>query len=572
MAAPNTADPRGTTIGQPQEGGNAPKIPQDQQTSTQDTAAASHGKGITIESTQRPPGGQSVKLRSKETIYTNEVALQRIDPIPAHLFAGAYRPNFLAEWTGEECDKYSFLNCSFFSHSNGVAPTLVQLKQHAQALCNLFKTLTVVDHESDVDDAFDWLDNLDTLYNNLNPSQSLPLNSVRNQIATGQDDATGAETLLAGCTLGEGNGDRRDLAAHIEHANQLLEYIDHECAPHGGLFSILPQQGDPARAQVNDTILGQWLVYTTTLVQRVAELEAELANSRDVLAGEAMAPMQLTSTGRMAEGKPLLFPQDRYVLANLTPEIWDVLNEELSRKQQEQEAAERTAALALHAPPTKTAAQAVSPLAPVVALDITSRAYRIPGSRTVFLVPGHALHPGTAATRTMETSRPLVQTVVRPEFGSRNTAHHRHKDARINDLYFEGQRRGRLITQLRAQLATATAAHKTAEHDLRLARLRAGEVRESDRARLARVVDGGGVSGQQQPQGAGIAPGQGTPKGMATGKGHGQPKPQPQAQAQAQAQGAGGNGGNTGGAAAPAGTGTGTGAGVPEDLMVNMTL
>lgn len=467
---------------------------------------------------QRPSGGQSVKLTSKETTY-NGALIEPIDPMPAHLFAGAYRPNFFTEWTGEECDKYDFLNCSYFSHSSGAAPTLIQLKQHAQALCNLFKSLTVVDHESDTDDAFDWLDDLDTIYNNLNPSHSLPLHSVRNQIATGQDDATGAEVLLAGCTLAEGNGDRRDLTAHIEHANQLLEYIDHECAPDGGLFSILPPQGDPARAQVKDTILGQWLVYTTSLVQRVAELEAEVANSRDVLAGEATAAMQLTSTGRMAEGKPLLFPQDRYVLANLTPELWDVLNDELSRKQQDQDATARAAAHALHAPPTKTAPHTVAPLDPLVTIDIASRAYRIPGERTIFLVPGHAIHPGTAATRTLETTRPLVQSVVRPEVGVRNTALQRRKDARIDELSAEAQRRARIIAQQRARLATTTAALKTAEHDLRLERLRAGEGRENDRAHLARVVEGNVVGDEQlqlqQQLGNGFMQGKG--KGAATG-------------------------------------------------------
>lgn len=558
MAAPNPADHRGATHGQPQN--------------VQDTAAATEGKTATVESTQTPAGRQRVTIKAQERTYTNGVALEQIEPIPAHTFAGAYRPNFLAEWTGEECDKYNFLNCSFFSHSNGAAPTLIELKQHAQALCNLFKTLTVVDAESDTDDAFDWLDDLNTLYNNLSPSHSLPLNSVRNQIATVEDDATGADILLAGCTLIEGNGDRRDLAAHIEHANQLLECIDHECAADGGLFSILPHQGDPARAQTKDTILGQWLVYTTTLVQRVAELESELANSRDVLAREALAPMQLTTTGRMAEGKPLLFPQDRYVLANLTPEIWDVLNEELARKQQDQEATERAAAQALHGPATRTAPQAVPPLAPVVAIDIPSRAYRIPGSRTIFIVPGHAMHPGTAGTRTMEARGPLVQSVVRPEVGVRNTALGRAKDARIDQLYVEAQKRGSEIVRLREQLAVATAGRNTAEHALKLARLRAGEGRESERAQLARLLaaEAGGEGAKQQQQqqqqqeqqeGVGNAAGQGKAKGKVAAHGHGQGQ-----EGKGNGDGAGnGRGGNAGSATAPAGKV------VPEDQMVFMT-
>jgi len=103
--------------------------------------------------------------------------------------------------------------------------------------------------------------------------------------------------------------------------------------------------------------------------------------------------------------------------------------------------------------------------------------------------------------------------------GVRNTALQRRKDARIEELYAEAQRRARIIAQLRARLATATAALKTAEHDLRLERLRAGEGRENDRAHLARVVEGNVVGGGQLQQqlGNGLMQGKGKGKGAATG-------------------------------------------------------
>ncbi len=408
-------------------------------------------------------------------------------PIAAHAFGGLYRPNFLAEWAGAECNKYAFLNCSYFSHANGHAPSLLQLKQHAQALCNLIKTLTVIDHETDTDDAFDWLEDLDTLYTNSSESHNLPLNSVRNQLGANFDDAAGAGDHLGACSFAGGSGHHRDLPAHINHVNELLEWIDHETAPEGGLFSILPHQEDPGRELIQDSILGQWLIYTTTLVQRVAELEAEVANSRDVLAGEAMVPFQLSSSARLVEGKPLLFPQDRYVLANLTPELWDVLNELLTAKQQDQEAAKRATALQLHAPVDGDAVDNTNPLEPIVSIDVSSRLYRVDGSRTIFITPAHALHPGTSATRTME-SRPLVQTVVRPRVGTRTTALEQRDNTRLNDLHRLSLERGRQIQTLKGRLAAAKEVISTLRHEVELAELRVGERRESDRALLAKAA------------------------------------------------------------------------------------
>ncbi|MCJ1367618.1 hypothetical protein MMC16_006752 [Acarospora aff. strigata] len=447
----------------------------------------------TIKTTVSPKGKKTIHVTSKETKHKNggsSVAEEQPpEPIRAHPFAGTYHPHFLSEWTGEDLRKYTHLNCSYFSHWTGVAPNLLQLKQHAQAICNLIKTLTIVDHENDTDDAFDWLDDLDTPYTNSTTSHSLPLNSVRNQIATAQDPATGADVLMAGCTLAEDGGEVRDLGQHIEHANTLLEFIDNECAADGGLLAILPAQRDPARAQIQDTILGQWLLYTTGLVQRVAELESEIVNSRDVLHGEAMVPTQLNSTGLMTEGRPLLFPQDRYVLANITPDLWDVLNGQLNAKQWEQEDAERVAASNLHAPPTKDSPQTVDPLKPVATIDVTSRLYRIPGSRTIFITPAHGIHPAVAPTLRNEKRPALVQTVVKPQIGTRITAQGRGMRRKLDEFHGMALRRGREVTTLKAALAAADADLSAMRHNLQLAQLRAGEGRESDRAHLGIVVE-----------------------------------------------------------------------------------
>ncbi|KAI9869565.1 MAG: hypothetical protein M1830_005384 [Pleopsidium flavum] len=164
-----------------------------------------------------------------------------------------------------------------------------------------------------------------------------------------------------------------------------------------------------------------------------------------------------------------------------------MLNERLAAKQQEQEATELAAVQKLHASPTKDDEPAVNPLQPVASIDVTSRLYRIPGSRTIFVLPAYGIHPGTEGTREME-SRPLIQTVVRPEVGVRTTAQGRRDAARINELYTLAHTRQRRLMTMRHQLQTTTAELNTTRQSLRLAQLRAGEARASERAQLARIM------------------------------------------------------------------------------------
>lgn len=363
-------------------------------------------------------------------------------PIPEHPFASAYLPSLLQDWgmTEQHRTKFAHLNCSFFSHpTNPYPPTLLQLKQHAQAICSLLQVLCASDHEyaphpidtnGSVTDAFDWLEDLDRPYENESKMHNLPLYSLGNTIAT-HTDADGSRTRLAGCPFAQEQPEKESTVRLVEHANSLLELIDHKAQPQGGLLSLLPPPGTEGREVVQDTILGQWLIYTTNLVQRVSELEAEVANAREVLAGEAMVPMRLVSQGADpigdvvaaagtaqtgAEGlggRVMVFPQDRYVLANCGAGLWERLNEELVAREQGNEHRERERAHTLRGGKIRGEPGAGHVLQPVTYMDVQSRIYRVKGCASLFIIPGFDLHPDTEGTRRVE-AKGLVQTVVRP--------------------------------------------------------------------------------------------------------------------------------------------------------------
>ncbi|KAI9821635.1 MAG: hypothetical protein M1827_002216 [Pycnora praestabilis] len=380
------------------------------------------------------------------------------EPYPAHEFGSAYLPSILESWPPSERWKYCYLNSSFFSHPSGGAPTLFQLKQHAHALANLFKTLEVIDHEVAGQNAFDWLEDLDKPYTNNDPTHHMPLRALVNRFASTTDEASGALSRTQGCPLSH-DPDCEPHVRYIEHANELLEFLDDMYSADGGILALMPAQEEQnpesapflgLRSQIKDTILGQWLQYTTSLVTHVAELELEVTNARDVLAGEATVPLKLNRDGRMAEGRPLLFPQDRYVLANLTPELWEVLNERLAVKEQAMLRRERSARSALHEPPVTESAHQASgmgmkkrdPMKPLAWIDVPSRLYRVAGSPTIFMTPAHGgIHPSTHTTLALE-SQPLVQTVIRPHpptDSAHRTALHRSLRRKISGLQEENR-------------------------------------------------------------------------------------------------------------------------------------
>ncbi len=87
------------------------------------------------------------------------------------------------------------------------------------------------------------------------------------------------------------------------------------------------------------SLLSQWLVYTSKLTVRVAELEREVVNLRQVLSHEVLVAgvraRQAQNQNGESSGREILFPQDRYVLAGLSDGLWMRVSEALSLSAEE---------------------------------------------------------------------------------------------------------------------------------------------------------------------------------------------------------------------------------------------
>lgn len=354
--------------------------------------------------------------------------------IPSTPFAGAYLSTLFKHVVGHDgpglrlpdLARFTHLNCSYFSHTSGAAPTLTQIKRHAQSLANLICSLDVLDNEVGRD-PFDYMDDLYTPYTNNEPSHRKPLTAVVNLITTHQDQALGTTRLTHRCPLA-GDQASDDPAEHVEHINRLFEVLEEMYHDKGGILGLVPEEGMPGRTEMEETIFGQWLLYTCRLVKQVARLEKEVARQQAVLAEEATIPHQLDSKGRLIEGKPLLFPQDRYVLANISEELYDLLDKLLGQ----QESADRrrdprraTAAssgraasstpIPLEGPLYELGSASSNSLLPVTHIDVPSRIFRIGPYKTLFIVPAFELNPNTQVTRAHETEPDtLLKTLPRP--------------------------------------------------------------------------------------------------------------------------------------------------------------
>lgn len=254
---------------------------------------------------------------------------------------------------------------------------------------------------------------------------------------------------------------------------------------------------------VQDTILGQWLIYTTNLVQRVSELEAEVANAREVLAGEAMVPMRLVSQGADAVGevvaagtadggartgaeglcgRVMVFPQDRYVLANCGAGLWERLNEELAAREQGLEARERDRVRTLRGGKVRGEPGVGHALQPVTYMDVQSRIYRVKGCQSLFVIPAFDIHPDTEGTRRME-SKGLVQTVVRPlEYALAGTDRwQRTVVERARTAEQQGRNASRRARNLKEEVAGLRLELEERSRELERERARSREVRATER-------------------------------------------------------------------------------------------
>jgi len=381
--------------------------------------------------------------------------------IPATPFAGVYRSLFtLNHPTNGNLHLLQHVNCSYLS-TPGHAPTITQLKQHAQSLVILIKQLTISTLAAPIDNAnlgvppiikfndgesYDFLNDLRKPYTGpeddaLRLHHNMPLPNVLNLLEEEHIEARHGKAARPArvkiwdmCPLHHSeatpvNQKSLPYATHqtlISHANECLELLDHEYSAKGGLLAILPKKEEKEdREAAESTILGQLILYVQRLVQRVHDLERCYANAMDVIAGEAVVPHQALSRmgpdGR--QGREMVYPQDRFVLVNAGNDLYSYMNDEFDRRERVDEAVManyKRMGLTGEALWQNRGGREYS--RGIVALDINTRYYRLKNDplKTIFVIPAHAQHPNTKVTRDME-SQPTVVSVVKPIWPERQS-------------------------------------------------------------------------------------------------------------------------------------------------------
>jgi hypothetical protein len=369
-----------------------------------------------------------------------------------------YRCTYLTE-SEIKVDRELFrhVNCSYLS-TQGRPPTLAAIKKHAQSLAVLISTIAPSSDSGEVNnehtggkkfkvnEAFDWLNNLQKPYTTDELEHNRPLNALVNQVQS-NSDLTGtryhcpleepsvkAEDAVLLQERGQPEAAYQDdrikkpYARHLNllmHANEILEMLDHEFSATGGLLSILPLENEVEQVQFEDaktTLVGQWLLYAQQMTARMHDLEIEYANCLDVLAGEAVIPMQHLSVhgpdGRA--GREMVYPQDQWVLANVGDDVQTFLHQALDKVQNLSDdqsinfRARGATGDALELPNDGERG--------IVSVDLITRYYRIKGPQRgpIFILPAFADRPNTKYTRDLER-RPTVVSVPEPSYPERVT-------------------------------------------------------------------------------------------------------------------------------------------------------
>lgn len=330
----------------------------------------------------------------------------------------------------------SHVNCSYLSGDQ--APTLLELKKHAQSLSILIRKLTlqttfgVPDAEANdmmgkshwmnyrfkQNEAFDWLNDLSVPYENHDAFHHFPLHSLHNEVQS-EDDIQGVKYH---CPLHHATRDHSSHMALLHHANECLEILDHDHSAVGGLLALLPShEGDSEEMRwARNTLVGQWLLFQHYLIGRMHELEIEYANACSSLSWESEIPKQIVSKQtfeQRLEGHNVAHLQDKFILVNAgTPaheEIHRLLDEE--EKKMEERARQWADANVLGDRMSQEISNNDQELLSkgLVRVDLTSRFYRVKGNgpqAAVFVLPAIE-HQGTLK-RTMEMEKnPGVVTV-----------------------------------------------------------------------------------------------------------------------------------------------------------------
>lgn len=370
------------------------------------------------------------------------------------------------------------MNCSYLGHP-GAPPTLLGLKQHARSLAKLIMLLEPSVSSGEVDGsrlddgnfgdakrklgyggAFDWLADLGVPYTSDDPNHHRPLNALLNEVKSRHD--------LMGtyyhCPLTEvpprppqegtkneyyaSNVASMPYASHhnlVMHANECLERLDHEFSATGGILSLIPpdgegagekkehEEGSDSLAAVKNTLLGQWLIFCQGLMVRTHELQIEHAKLLDVMAGEAVAPAQSLWQGGPdgRRERALVFPQDRWILANAGDDIFNHLHDlfdqrEKTYQQVMKEYKKAGTSGEIDWVQNRGGGEYARGIIP---LHIMTRYYRLAGKgrSTIFVIPAAEHHPGLEWTRDGDGSGtgvagPTVISAVQPRWPERVSA------------------------------------------------------------------------------------------------------------------------------------------------------
>jgi hypothetical protein len=438
-------------------------------------------------------------------------------------FAGAWESHFTLNppLTAETAKILGHVNCSYLSTA-GLPPSLTQLKKHAQSLAALIKELSVSTQEGLIDNAnisgaeahafhknetWDWLNDLRAAYENDDHHHNLPLTSVVNRLEEYPQDIRYDRYICPLHTAAEENpphGLSLPYASHqalIAHANDILELLDHEYSAKGGLLAILPGKDEKEdRKKAESTLFGQMILHIQRLTERQHNLECLYANALDILKGEAVAPHQTLSKlgpkGRQA--REIVFPQDRFVLANAGEDVWSFLQSEFSKKENvDLKVDQMYRDKGVSGEKLWVQSGGRDYARGITALDISTRYYRLRNDplNTIFVIPAYEKNPTVSVTREMERNSTVVSVVkpVWPERASMWELRNRENMARLKQLEVERRiltqnkedlEEEKKLLQYDRQLDRGKIRNLEAEAELRKAEL-AGDV---NKARLAGVT------------------------------------------------------------------------------------
>lgn len=419
--------------------------------------------------------------------------------IPATTHCPSYRsvylselakfPTFRPDRSGENSvhsihSRFAHLPCSLIANSSVPPPTILALKQHIQALCQLLYELepaTLTDELLESGErglpspTLDFLIDLQIPYESDDPAENEPVTSLANQHPHAAEYYASSASKFRRPTSDPAqtcplNLDpaSRTIPHTRAHANKLLTYLDHRHASTGGILSMTPS---PATAH---TLLNQWLLYTSRLVVRLAELEREVVNLREVLGNEALVAGVRAHASQNQNGessaREMLFPQDRYVLAGLSDALWLRITEALSISAEEtinREVGNGVGMVRGSGPFEKTSAgtdsdpeidQEQARYGNVVSwVETTARLYRVRGHETVFVIPAWDMHPGAKAVREVERG-PLFMSVPKLRKSGADTADEWRTSgvsAREREAKAEATRLAKEVASLKCSLAEA---------------------------------------------------------------------------------------------------------------------